>query len=173
MPTHTLFRDSNAPVVDSALLEITIIDLCPLCDQPLSPRKDDWFRGLPCTKSTTLVDIYKEIWPLTIPDPRDTNEEGRKVDWKKGWELLLKACAQHQYESLILPISVQYEWPRHVDFNRFLRRILAPEIITVARNLYAEPWKCIGMRADVETRPTYRKKTMLPRLIRTLEPVAG
>lgn len=150
-----------------------IEDVCPLCDQPLGPRKTDWFRGLPCTRASTLGDMYKEIWPLTIADPRDSNADGRKVDWKKGWEILLKICAQHQYESLILPLSIQYGWPRRVDFNRFLRRILAPNVLAVAQNLYAEPWKCVAIRTDVGTRPTYRKKTILPRLVRTLEPTSG
>lgn len=133
------------------------IHICPFCDQPLGPRKASWFDRLPTTRKHSLATLYTRLWPLSIPSPRDANSMGRRLTLRdgrdgdvsvygEGAKLVERACYQHRYELLTLPLSVQYRWPRRVNFSKFLRRIRAPETYSQLKNLYNEPWTSVNIR---------------------------
>lgn len=121
-----------------------VSEICPFCDQFLGPRNEEWFESLPQTTFNTLPELLSRCWANSKEQPRDTNPEGRTVHNK---ELVHLACSQHQYESLILPLSVQYEWPRSIDFNVLLKRVSKENINGVIKRVYKAPWTSILIKA--------------------------
>lgn len=89
--------------------------------------------------------------------PRSTNLNGRQIistaevsendaeDDKVG-ELVERVCYQHRYELFMLPLSVQYRWPRRVDFSKLLQRLESPKAFTALKDLYNAPWTAVNIR---------------------------
>jgi len=90
--------------------------------------------------------MYAEAWKTSIPYRRDLNPDGRMTN--DGREPA--ACAQHRYETYMIPLSVQYQWPRNIDFLSVAKRLLTPKFRQRLEVLYSEPWKCGYLSRDVE-----------------------
>lgn len=116
--------------------------LCPFCDQPLGPRVDSWFDGLPQTTLETLPNLIAALWVSTKRTPRPNNPQGRTLpgDDEQLEELRKTVCSQHRYESLIIPMSVQYNWPRDANFSDLLGSLFQEGIRDTIQRLYEYPW---------------------------------
>lgn len=113
--------------------------ICPFCDQPLGPRRDEWFEGLPHTDKGTLPSLIGQLWVRTSEDPRHVNKEGRRVEFC-DFQLQVDVCDQHQYETVILPLAAQYEWPRDIDYSEFVKRLGSVEFLNFAVRIFEDPW---------------------------------
>lgn len=112
--------------------------LCPFCDQTLGPRVEEWFEGLKLTTMGQLPKLMASLWKKTKPTPRVTNPQGRRVT-KSLMELQKKVCDQHRYETHILPLSVQYRWPREPSFYHLLGLLLDPSVETRVQWIHETP----------------------------------
>lgn len=131
------FRGVDA--IDSSFSVIKIVHLCPFCDNPLGPRELVWFEDLPTTTPETLTSLYGAAWPKSRHSPRATNRNGRE----SRDETASAACRQHMYETMILPLSVQYQWPRNIDFSSFLVRIKASHYFKLLQKVFKSPWTSV------------------------------
>lgn len=114
--------------------------LCPLCDQPIGPRREDWFNGLPQTSFETLPNLLRRIWSCTTSNPRESNDLGRKLSRKTRTNVTVsQVCEQHRYETLILPLAKQYLWPRASQFEALVSRIKEDDILQHAVDVYISP----------------------------------
>lgn len=52
----------------------------------------------------------------------------------------IEVCDQHAYETLILPLSVQFQWPRNVNFFEFLCKLSQPNVIAHMKKVHDNPW---------------------------------
>lgn len=125
----------------------TIDGLCPFCDQPLGPRRIEWFDGLPVTDAQTLPDLISQLWNGTSHSPRPTNSEGRAVPDHLG-ELHYMVCTQHQYETMVLPLSVQYQWPRAANYFTLVQAITTDEVINRIKHVFDFPWSGVLINAS-------------------------
>lgn len=117
---------------------VTIKYVCPFCDQPLGPRKVEWFENLKITTLNTYPKLVASMWKKTAPNPRLTNPQGRHVP--EALKRVQKVvCEQHRYETLILPLSIQYSWPRRPDFYRLLGYLFDPAIEPRVQYVYENP----------------------------------
>ena len=64
-------------------------------------------------------------------------------------------CAQHRYETHIIPLSVQYEWPRTIDFEDVVTRIKQKGIRGRVVEVYSKPWTTVNLRAGVDVPKEY------------------
>lgn len=114
--------------------------MCPLCDQPIGPRRDELFKSLPKTKISTLVELYRSIWPHTTSDFRISNKSGRRVLTKtRGTPDRESVCRQHRYESLILPLAIIFKWPRVLDSQALRRRVVTKLVLEELAEVYIRP----------------------------------
>lgn len=120
-------------------LDVTIDDLCPMCDQPLGPRVPVWFEALPVTTLDFFPSLLTKLWNASTASPRATNPQGRKVN-KSLNGLQGLACLQHQYEAAIIPLSIQYQWPRFANYFGFLRILVGDKVRERARLILESPW---------------------------------
>lgn len=134
--------------------------MCPFCDEPIGPRRDEWFVNLPTTTADTLPDLFASLWPKSQPEPRPTNPQGRRVtaELKEEKRVL---CEQHRYEVMILPLSVQYQWPRDVSFYKLLGYLFDDAVEERLQRVFEYPW--VGhMIADPKCTPkAYDYATLL------------
>lgn len=156
---------------------MTIGDFCPLCDRIIAPRMQKNFHGLPQTTEQTLVELYRRIWPYTSPSPREGNADARSVlvgdSKKRGYELLGEVCTQHRYETFYLPLSLQLQLPRSIDFNRLSKRMVNGSMRTCILSIFESPWLSCAFRQDLNLRPSYRAATLKARLQRSDEIVCA
>lgn len=124
--------------------EVQFSHLCPLCDQPIGPRRIELFDNLPKTKLSTLPDLYRSIWPHTVPVPRESNENGRKVSGKTRCVFEVDVvCKQHRYESLILPLAAQFDWPRTLDCASLRGRLDSNAVAEELVRVYINPQQTV------------------------------
>lgn len=102
--------------------EIVVAEICPFCDEPFGPRHPSLFHDLPLTTSETLPNLIAELWPLSLHSPRPTNINGRRV-YNKDSDKKHNLCLQHEYEAGILPLALQFSWPKDTDEERLLNRL--------------------------------------------------
>lgn len=123
--SHVSLQSSLAMLTSSA--EEIVRYLCPFCDQPLGPRVEEWFEGLGRMSMDTLPRLIASLWKKTSPHPRITNLQGRRVseDLEHDQKVV---CEQHRFETLILPISVQFAWTRKPNFYTLLGFMFQPEV---------------------------------------------
>lgn len=114
--------------------------VCPFCDQPFGPRVLEWFTDLPTTTPDTLPRLIAGLWAATPHTPRPTNSQGRAVTGKKLLTLQEQVCDQHRYESMILPLSVQFGWPRNVNFYRLLGLLFHKSVEDRVTRVFEYPW---------------------------------
>lgn len=140
--------------------DVTIKDICPLCDRSIGPRLSKNFQGLPTTTEQTLVELYRRIWPHTSPTPREENAHARSVlidgSQKRAYELLREVCTQHRYESFCLPISLTLQLPRSIDFERLANRMVTKPMREVLLSIFESPWLSCAFPQDLGLRPSYR-----------------
>lgn len=112
--------------------------LCPFCDQPLGPRVTEWFADLRSATTETLPRLIAALWKKSTPQPRVTNPQGRVVPPSLKAERQA-VCEQHRYETLVLPLSVQYSWPRHPDFYRLIGYMFEPVVFDRIQRVFETP----------------------------------
>lgn len=132
---------------------VTIDTLCPLCDQPLGPRRPEYFKGLQTTSFDELPAMYVDIWPRTDPCSRPTNIFGRSIR-SDDESLRDEICALHQYEFGVLPLALHFRWPRRFDPNSFLDRLAEVNVWAHLKEVYMEPSSSIVMRGSLEGKTT-------------------
>lgn len=128
--------------------------ICPFCDKPLGPRKEEWFVDLPVTTFKTLPMLLAKLWVESEPSPRYTNPEGRKIPDSLS-SLQGTVCNQHLYESTSIPLSVQYQWPRRANYFLFLQRLLHPKVAARVKLAFESPWSGLlisGPRPEKQSR---------------------
>lgn len=54
-------------------------------------------------------------------------------------ELQKKLCNQHRYETMALPVYVQYKWPTKVDFFDLLHRLKRKSVMDRLSLVYYQP----------------------------------
>lgn len=143
-------------------LEVVVKYVCPYCDQPLGPRRKEWFDYLPETTEETLPTLIGELWGDTKEQPRATNAQGRCVA-RKEEERRLIVCEQHRYETCVVPLAVQYMWPTAIDFIAVLKRLTSPKIIEILKFLYKHPWHGILIKDENPNRHQRSVKTLKAR----------
>lgn len=136
---HFLCHRSAPLTAPLAHSDVIVRSICPYCDQPLGPRRQEWFEGLPLTTLDTLPTLIGRLWEKTTDDPRHTNGAGRRVEIT-DFRFQVDVCDQHQYETIILPLACQYQWPRTIDFAEFMKRVGSTEIVNYAVQIYEDPW---------------------------------
>lgn len=155
-----------------------------MCDQPLGPREASWFEDLPVTKDSHLPSMYTMLWPHTISSPRNTNSNGRVLNTLMSQNepesvrenlaaLQKRICYQHRYELMMLPLSIQYLWPRRINFGRLVERMRAPEIAEALLNIYNEPWTSINVRKWRDKKGKYKVRSMSLLADRLIRPSSG
>lgn len=118
--------------------------MCPFCDQPIGPRREEWFLHLPKTSVDTLSNLLRRIWACTSHHPRESNNSGRKLTKKTRTTVTVnQICEQHRYESLILPLAVQYIWPTVPEYDTLLERLKEDAIIEFVVDLYVDLSKTV------------------------------
>lgn len=118
--------------------DVTVLHLCPFCDQPFGPTQSLWYEGLNITTKNTLRDRIASLWKKTSHAPRVTNPQGRRVT-KSLMGAQKKVCDQHRYETHILPLSVQYRWPRRPSFYRLLGHLFDKDVVSRVKQVYEDP----------------------------------
>lgn len=105
----------------------------------MGPRRPEWFEGLPNTSENTLAQLIGDFWSETVEVERATNSQGRRVEGTidTGRDYI---CEQLRYETVVLPLAKQYDWPTHIDFELFLKRICSSKILEILVMLYKDPW---------------------------------
>lgn len=114
------------------------LQICPFCDQPLTPRNLDWFKGLPITTSSTLPDLMAQAWLQSEPRERSSNRNARRCKSEFS-ELQKKVCNQHRYETMSLPLYIQYRWPTTVNFSELLSRLTRKSVLDRLAYIYDQP----------------------------------
>lgn len=147
-------------LTDAVLSDILIEDICPFCDQPLGPREPSWFEGLPSTTMQTLPKKMVALWGITTPSPRESNSQGREVSFEQQ-DIMIDTCGQHQYESLILPLSLQYRWPRKASFFGLLCRLFQPFVTDRIKLVYEHPWSGLVIAGRREEKLSRVQKKLL------------
>lgn len=145
-------------------IEILIEEICPYCDEPIGPRYPALFEGLPVTTYRTLPDLMASLWPLTVPDARSTNLRGRRV-YGKDSSLKHAVCSQHEYESGLLPLAIQFSWPKDTDEEKLLRRLKERGCWFRLKGVFRKPWTGVVMMGENSGRETSRRfKTLSKRI---------
>lgn len=135
--------------------------LCPFCDEPLSPRREDWFRSLPTTTLHTLPQLIARLWHLSEPEKRPSNRYGRRVPHTQS-DLEDVVCGHHRYEVGSLPLFIQYRWPSRMDYNTFLIRLRQPSVLRRLLFVFSKPWCAFAVSENAvdENRPVTRAGSM-------------
>jgi hypothetical protein len=126
---------------------VLVYDVCPFCDQPLAPRCEGWFDGLPTTTSSTLCNIMESAWEVSSPETRLGNPNARVIDDLR--DEAYAVCEQHRYESFILPMAMHYNWPRSVDFEDVLSRCQSTTLWEKLKTVYQNPWAAASLSPNV------------------------
>lgn len=123
---------------------VDVLYLCPFCDQPIGPRREEWFLHLPKTSFQTLPELLRRIWTCTTSHPRESNNSGRRVSKKTRTTVTIdQICDQHRYETLILPLADQYIWPTVPEYDTLLRRLKEEVIIEAVVDVYIDLSKTV------------------------------
>ncbi|KAL0571669.1 hypothetical protein V5O48_010287 [Marasmius crinis-equi] len=83
--------------------------LCPFCDA-----------RLPKAPTPYLRDLIKEAIKKSVPDPRPTNQLGRKSKKISSW---VHICQRHHFETELLPQAEANGWPKEIDFKKLEPRV--------------------------------------------------
>lgn len=155
--------------------------ICPFCDEPLSPRRPEWFAGLPRTRFTTLPELIQKLWNESDPDPRPTNTNGRKPRAGQA-TLTSQTCTQHQYEIGCLPIYAQYRWPVSMDYSQLVERLRGQSVMSRLLLVFEFPLKSVLMlewetrngpvTRRTDTLPNRTYKTLSERINKEMEPLS-
>lgn len=158
-------------------LDVTINDVCPLCDRSLAPREPKYFQGLPTTTDQVLVELYRRIWPHTSPSSREGNGNGRSVlldgSRNSSYEILRQVCTQHRYESFCLPMSLELQFPRSADFEKVAERMITEPMKSILLSIFESPWLSCAFPQKLKLRPSYRAATLASRLRRKEEVICS
>lgn len=68
-------------------------------------------------------------------------------------------CAQHRYESAILPLSVKLQFPRSVDFEELVSRMSEAPMKEIITSIFEEPWNSWAMKEDKDRPVPYSYDT--------------
>lgn len=131
--------------------QVLLLQICPFCDQPITPRRMEWFEGLPRTNPSILPDLIAQAWAHSEPSVRGSNRDGRRVK-SEYTELQKTLCNQHRYETLALPVFIQYKWPTRVNFSDLLERLTRKSVMDRLAFVYYQPE--MGLLASTSLTPS-------------------
>lgn len=128
--------------------------LCPFCDQPLGPRKLEWFQNLPHTEDTKLPTLLNQMWNVSDENPSPSNRH-RRIPRTGSADLKRRTCGQRRYEVGCLPMAVQFKWPTSIDYAAMVNRLSQPTVLAKVFQLYEKPWESILLTEPPNARRSY------------------
>jgi len=146
-----------------------VVSVNPFCDHPMGPRLENWFHDLPTTTLKTFPELLERAFASSHPDPRPTNPNGRSAD--RGKDIEYEVCSQHQYETFIIPLSIELNWPRNIEFQRLGNRCRSPVVWERLVAVYQRPWTSVLVGKTASE--TYNDKELRKSLVFELRPSAG
>lgn len=114
--------------------------------------------------------MYISIWKFSRPQARESNGQG--IVFTDTEVATSHICSQHRYESLILPVALQYLWPRKVDYEALVARVTSEKYLKVVAQVHDDPDVSVVMGKQ-DLRPSRSMKTLRSRLSREVCNVSG